>query len=82
MNNVFRLNEYQNFVFSTHKVVVRHCFFSEDMRYFYSIDKNSVLCIWKWVEDYLTEGYKNYKKFEMIKKGKKIKLVNGDSKEV
>jgi hypothetical protein len=52
------------------------------MRYFYSIDKNSVLCIWKWVEDYLTEGYKNYKKFEMIKKGKKIKLVNGDSKEV
>ena len=34
------------------------------MKYFYTIDKFSVLCIWNWVDDYLTENYKNYKEYQ------------------
>ena len=31
------------------------------MKYFYSLTKDGYLFIWKWVDDFLTEEYKNLK---------------------
>ena len=56
IHNVFRLDNFQPFIFSTHKHAVRYSFFADDMKYFDSIDRNSVLCVWKWVDDFVTDA--------------------------
>ena len=45
-------------------------YYSHDMKYIYSIDSGSNVFAWKWVTDYLTEGYKN------LQASKKRKLAN------
>jgi len=44
------------------------------MSYFYSLSKDGYFFIWKWVDDYLSAGYKNLRKFELFKKNKKLRL--------
>ncbi len=50
------------------------------MKFFYTIDKNAVLCIWKFTTDYLSEQYKQYKNYQNFKSGKRIKLNDKNSK--
>lgn len=44
-----------------HKYKILGASYSKNMDYIYSIDAGSNIYIWKWVQDNLTEGYKNLK---------------------
>ena len=53
-----------------HRYKIVGMYYSYDMKYIYSIDSGSNVYVWKWVTDYLTDGYKN------LQASKKRKLAN------
>ncbi len=56
MHNLHKLEFYNSFTFAVNKDLVINAFFEDkEMKYFYTIDKNAVLCIWKFTTDYLSE---------------------------
>lgn len=48
-------------------------YYSHDMKYIYSIDSGSNVYVWKWVTDYLTDGYKN----QLASKKRKLANLRG-----
>lgn len=82
MHNLFKIKDYNAITFSANKEAVKQSFFSHDMKYFYTLDKNSVLCVWKWVNDYVSESYKNLQKYQKNKSGKKLKVDDNTAKNV
>ncbi|KRX01618.1 WD40-repeat-containing domain [Pseudocohnilembus persalinus] len=80
LHNVFKLQDYNVITFSANKEVVKKCFFSSDMKFMYTIDKNSVLCIWKWVTDYVSDEYKKIQNYKKFKSSKKIKINEKEEK--
>ena len=49
--------------------------FSWDMKYIYTIDSGSNVYVWKWVTDYLTDGYKN----QLASKKRKLANLRGQN---
>lgn len=52
------------------------------MNYFFTVDKGAVMCVWKWVDDYVSDSYKKFKQYQKFKTGKKIKIGQGQNKDV
>lgn len=52
------------------------------MERLFTLDKAGSLCIWKWSDDYLSEGYLNLRRYQQQKTGKKIKLEQYKEEEI
>lgn len=61
INNLFPIPDYIAMILEVHKYKILGASYSKNMDYIYSIDAGSNIYIWKWVQDNLTEGYKNLK---------------------
>lgn len=65
MNNLFPIDGYLAMTFEVHRYKILGVTFSAKMDYMYSVDSGSNIYVWKWVQDNLTEGYKNMKASKM-----------------
>ncbi|EAR81867.2 periodic tryptophan protein (macronuclear) [Tetrahymena thermophila SB210] len=77
MHNLHKLEDFQTITFTVNKHPVIKTFFSRDMKYFYTVDKSGLMCVWKWSTDYLSDQFKHRKQFNKIKQGHNIGIENG-----
>jgi len=63
ITNIHKIKNYVPFTFTGHKSKIVKSFFSNEMKHFYSLTKDGYLFIWKWVDDYLTDEYKNFRAY-------------------
>lgn len=73
MNNLFPIEGYIAFSLEVHRYKIVGMYYSQDMKYVYSVDSGSNLYVWKWVSDYLTDGYKN----QLASKKRKLANLRG-----
>jgi periodic tryptophan protein 2 len=74
MHSLYEIPKFVPFTFVSNKAPLCNAFFNEKMTYFYTIDNQGAICVWKWVEDYLSEEYLSYKNRLLEKGRKKLKL--------
>jgi len=55
MHNLHKLAEFSTITFSVNKHPVIKSFFSANSKQLYTVDKNGLICVWKWSEDYLSD---------------------------
>lgn len=70
LNNLFPIRDYLPICLEVHRYKIISVSYSHDMVYLYSTDSGGNLFIWKWTEEYLSEGYLN------LRASKKRKLDN------
>ena len=75
MNNLFSVEGYIAISLEVHRYKIIGLYYSTDMKYIYSIDSGSNLYVWKWVTDYLTDGYKN----QLARKKRKLANLGGNN---
>lgn len=79
--NLFKLKDYIPFMFTGHKRKVVNAFFSEDNKRIFSISKDGVLFIWKYVSE-LSEEFVKQNKFERrLKSNRNLKSIDEILKE-
>jgi periodic tryptophan protein 2 len=77
MRSIFKIKDFTPYSFVGHKTRIVEVFGLEDMSYVYSISKDGFFLMWKWVEDYVSEEYKNLRKFELFKGSEFFCLSDG-----
>lgn len=75
MNAVFPLKLYIDSILSAHKFKIVTAFFIQQ-KYVVSIDILGKVCLWKWVDDYLTDEFKRYQAYIKKKHNRQIGLSN------
>lgn len=75
MNNLFPVDGYVAISLEVHRYKIIGMHFSYDMKYIYTIDSGSNVYVWKWVTDYLTDGYKN----QLASKKRKLANLRGQN---
>lgn len=63
ITNIHSIKDYIPFTFTGHKSKIIKCFFSNEMNYCFTVTKDGYIFVWKWVNDYLSDSYKNFKNF-------------------
>jgi periodic tryptophan protein 2 len=71
VNPVFRLRLYRDIVLQAHKVGIVSAFF-RGMQSMVTVDELGKMCIWRWVSDFVSEGYKKHQQLVLEKKQRNI----------
>ncbi|KAM3138460.1 hypothetical protein pb186bvf_009374 [Paramecium bursaria] len=66
MNAVFSLRKYVDSMLQAHKFKIVTSFFLDSI-HVVSLDCMGKVCLWKWVDDYITENYQKYQKSQKAK---------------
>jgi len=74
LGSLYHLHDYKPVSFTGHRTPVIKAFFNESMEYVYTLGKDGLLNVWKFVDDYVSDGYKKLAEYQKFKRGKKIKL--------
>jgi len=58
MNSVYSLKNYIDIKFQGHKFAISNV--NMIGNHVYTLDEKGKICIWKWVDDHVSEGYKKH----------------------
>lgn len=59
VTNLFTIPNYVPITFEVHRSKILGIECSEDMKSVYTFDEGSNIYVWKWVDDEITDAYKN-----------------------
>ena len=74
--NLYKLNNYIPFMFTGHKRKIVNAFFSEDNKRIFSISKDGILFVWKYIDEVSDEFSKVHKFENRIKSNRNLKSID------